>query len=76
MLPVCGNPGMGTAFATSVTVGAADAAAGRPKTARPRRARQVDALRIGFFSSVDGQVGLDPAAPESCRSGDIEISGN
>ena len=45
-----------------VTVGAADAAAGGPRTARPSKARQVDALRISFLSSVDGQVRLDPGS--------------
>src|SRR4029077_5794892 len=63
MFPVCGNPGSGTALATSVTVGAADALAGRPRAARqPSKARQVDALRISFLSSVDGQVRLDPGS--------------
>jgi hypothetical protein len=45
MLPVCGKPGIGTAVALNVIVGAAEAAADRPRTARPNTARQVDTLR-------------------------------
>src|ERR1700733_6729812 len=76
MLPVPGElpePGLdgflgiGTALAVNflmLAVGsAADATAGRPRTARePSKARQVDALRISFLSSVDGQVRLDPGS--------------
>jgi hypothetical protein len=60
MLPVCGNPGIGTACNLKVTVGVADAAPGR---ASPRTATQMDALRIMSFPSFYvqvGLVGLDP----------------
>jgi hypothetical protein len=39
---------MGTAFATNLTVGFADATVGRLKMARASRARVVDTLRIRF----------------------------
>src|ERR1700722_11928164 len=60
MLPVCGKPGIGTASALKVTVGSAEAMPGSARNARPRTARQVDALRISFPSSFDGQIRLDP----------------
>src|SRR6202007_768079 len=60
MLPVPGNPAIGTALALSVTTGAAEATPARLRTARPSKARQVDALRIRFSPLVDGQVRLDP----------------
>src|ERR1700712_2157394 len=75
MFPVWGKPFSGTALATSVIAGAADAAAGRPKAARqPSRARQVDALRISFHSSVDGQVRLDPGSSGTCAGPAISRS--
>jgi hypothetical protein len=52
MLPVCGKPGIGMATALKVSVGVAEATAGRPSTARPSKARQVDALRIRILSSA------------------------
>src|SRR3981081_1623645 len=80
MLPVPGQVpppglGIGTAIAFRVTVGAADARLGSASTARARTARQVDALRISFLSSVDDRSASIRVAPEPCRSGDIEISG-
>src|ERR1700682_2678111 len=54
------------AFALKAIVGfgisSADATAGRANTTKPSTARQVDALRIRFLSSVDGQVRLDPGS--------------
>jgi hypothetical protein len=52
MFPVCGKPGIGMATAFNVTVGSAEALAGMPRTARPSKARQVDALRIRILSSA------------------------
>src|SRR5882757_3068090 len=75
MLPVCGKPLIGTALALNVTVGTANAALGIASKARPRTARQMDALRISFLSlSFDRQVRLDPgssgaiAGPATSRS--------
>jgi hypothetical protein len=45
MSPVPEKPGIGTAVTLNVNVGAADAEADRPRTARPRTARAVDVLR-------------------------------
>src|ERR1700743_1914999 len=70
MLPVCGyvpppGLGIGTAFAENVTVGAAEAAAGRPTTARqPSKARQVDALRISFSPLLMDRSASIRVAPE------------
>src|ERR1700704_5327229 len=80
MLPVPGyvpppGLGIGTAIAFSVTVGAADAKLGAARAASARTARQVDALRISSLSSVDDRSASIRVAPEPCRSGDIEISG-
>src|ERR1700689_4306703 len=62
MSPVCGKPGIFTAFALNVTVGAAEATLVNASKARPMTARQVDALRIRFSPSCDGQVRLDPGS--------------
>ena len=85
MSPVPRKPGIGTALAMSVTVGQgpamlhvdADETAGRLKTAKPSKARQVDALRIRFslLYLMDRSASIR-VAPEPCRSGDIEISGD
>jgi hypothetical protein len=53
MLPVCGNPGIGTALPFTFTLGSAVATPGsartaRVRTARVRTARHVSALRIDF----------------------------
>src|SRR6202000_1354742 len=64
-------------LAFMVTVGAADAAAGRAAAARqPSKARQVDALRISFSPLLMDRSASIRVAPEPCRSGDIEIPGN
>src|SRR2546430_3947183 len=83
MLPVPGQVpppdfGIGTASAFRVTVGAAEAKLGSASaaTASARKARQVDALRISFLSSVDDRSASIRVAPEPCRSGDIEIPGS
>src|SRR5271166_5798897 len=60
MFPVFLKPGIGTASALNLTVGAAEAAAVIAISARPTTARQVDALRISYLSSFDGQLRLDP----------------
>jgi len=59
--------GIATAWALNeliCAVGAAEATAGTPRTARPSKARQVDALRIGISLSLsfDRQVRLDPGS--------------
>ncbi len=59
MLPVCGKPAIGTACALKWTVGSAEATPGSASTAKPRTARQVDALRIGFAPLlVDGSASI------------------
>ena len=50
---VCGNPGIGMATALKVTAGAAEAAAGTARAARPSTAaRQVDVLRMRILSTA------------------------
>src|SRR5271165_5491645 len=79
MLPVPGTVpcplglGIGTASAFRVTVGVAEATPGSARTARPRTARQVDALRISFSPLLMDSSASIRVAPEPCRSGDIEI---
>ena len=69
MLPVPGHVGpplalgffgIGTALTLRVTTGAAPATAGRASiaTARPSKAKRVDALRISFSPLLMGQVRL------------------
>src|ERR1700758_1854806 len=75
MSPVPGKPGIGTATALNLTVGAAEATPGSASSARPRTARQVDALRISFPPLLMDRSASIRVAPEPCRSGDIEIPG-
>jgi hypothetical protein len=67
---------MGTAFATNLTVGFADATVGRLKMARTDTVKQAHTLRMGFeYLSMVTSASIR-VAPESLVVGDIEITDN
>ncbi len=62
MSPVPGKPGIGNAFVLNVNVGAADAMADGPRTARPSTAREVDILRKLAIVTMGLPVPVDRAS--------------
>src|ERR1700678_3313392 len=74
MFPVPLKPVIGTAMDLNLTVGAAEATPTKAERAKPRTARQVDALRIGTFSpllmdrSASIRVAPEPCGPATSRS--------
>src|SRR6478672_7122167 len=73
MFPVCGKPGIGTAEALIVIVGAADACAATASSATPTSNRHLDTLRICLASIPNAvswsspTVALCGCTPEGVR---------
>src|SRR5271154_1129193 len=70
MLPVWGNPLIGTGVALNLTVGTARATPAAASDVNRNPARTMDTRRI--CSLLHGQVRLDPGSPGALGSGDIE----